>query len=84
MLLKIRVHGPDERPTHSCKALVATKIHDLHDLHYSKEHNAWNVKDEDEDAEYAIDPKDYFIGWIYEDEIFWQIVCARREADHEV
>ena len=83
MLLKIRVHGPKEKPSHSCKAVVATVCHDLHTINYSDKYRAWNVCDTDETDETKIDPTDYFIGWVYMEEIFWQIVLARREAGDE-
>ena len=83
MLLKIKFHPPTERPTYSCEAIVATKYHDLYSMPYSFDHGAWNVRDKDIDTDNAIDPKDYFIGWIYADEIFWQMVAASREENHE-
>ena len=82
MLLKIKPHSPEEKPNHSCKAVMAMK-YGLTIMDYSKKHDAWNVVDKDSSAGTAIGTEN-MIGWVYADEVYWQIVNARREAGHEV
>lgn len=82
MLLKIKFHGPEEKPAHSCKVIAAMKYHQIFVTDYSKKYNAWNVSDEDEDRRTEIGDEN-MVGWIYSEELFWQIVNARREAKHE-
>jgi hypothetical protein len=85
MLLKIRIHGPEEKPAHSCKVMMAMTWQDMMVTDYSEKHNAWNCIDEDseEEARLLAIGTENMIGWVYSDEIFWQIVNARREAGHE-
>lgn len=82
MLLKIKVHGPEEKPAHSCKVIAAMKYQHIFETDYSEKYNAWNVSDEDEDKRTEIGDEN-MVGWIYSEELFWQIVNARREAKHE-
>lgn len=82
MLLKIRIHGPEEKPAHSCRVVAAMKYHVLNEMDYSVKYGAFNVADSDEDPWTAIGTEN-IIGWVYSDEIFWQIVNARREAGCE-
>lgn len=82
MLLKIKPHSPEEKPSHGCKVIVAMSYGPTM-MDYSKKHDAWNVADKDENADTAIDTE-HMIGWVYAEEIFWQIVIARREAGDEI
>lgn len=82
MLLKIRPHGPEEPPSHSCKAFAAMSYGPAL-LDYSKKYKAWNVQDTDDNDDTVINTE-HMIGWVYADEIYWQIVCDRREAGNEV
>lgn len=82
MLLKIKPHGPEEKPSHSCKVVMAMS-YGLTMMDYSTKYDAWNVADTDKNNATAIDNKN-MIGWVYSDEIFWQIVNARREAGDEI
>lgn len=84
MLLKIKVHGPNEKPAHSCKCVVAKKQHYTTIMDYSATHDAWNCEDNDEHWQETAIGTENFVGWVYEDEIFWQMVMARREAGDEI
>ena len=85
MLLKIKPHSPDEKPRHSCKVIMAMKWQEPLIIDYSEKHNAWNCIDKysEEDAEHLKMDTENMIGWVYADEIFWQIVLAMREAGRE-
>lgn len=82
MLLKIKPHSPEEKPSHSCKVFMAMTYGPTF-MCYSKKYDAWNVEDSDKNTATALDT-DHMIGWVYADEIYWQIVNARREAGDEI
>lgn len=85
MLLKIKVHGPEEKPAHSCEVIASMRWQKPIILDYSKKYDAWNCKDTDseDDAKLTAMGTENMIGWVYADEIFWQTVIARREAANE-
>ena len=86
MLLKIKPHSPEEKPNHSCEVIMAMTWGRPEKMDYSKNYNAWNCKDSDseEDAKKIAIGTENMIGWVYADEIYWQIVNARREAGDEI
>lgn len=86
MLLKIKPHGPEEKPSHSCEVIAAMSWGKPELMSYSQKYNAWNCQDKDseEGAKGLAIGTENMIGWVYADEVFWQIVSARREAGDEI
>ena len=86
MLLKIKPHSPEEKPSHSCQVIMAMTYQKPITIDYSEKYDAWNCIDgiTEEDAALMSMDTDNMIGWVYADEVFWQIVLAMREAGHEV
>lgn len=85
LFLKIKPHGPEEKPAHSCKVIASMTWQEPIILDYSKKYDAWNCRDTDneENAKLTAMGAENMIGWVYADEIFWQTVIARREVEHE-
>ncbi len=86
MLLKIKPHSPEEKPSHSCEVIMAMSWGKPELMYYSQKYNAWNCRDTDDEetAKGLAIGTENMIGWVYSDEVYWQMVSARREDGDEI
>jgi len=86
-MLNIKFHPIIEKPERSCKILIADRYNwHPYPMEFSRKYNAFNVSDDDENDETKIDiaHSTLYIGWIYAEELFWQMVGEAREGGNEI
>lgn len=74
--MELIYHSMTDRPAISCKTIMLTKWFDLYIMPYSYKYDAFGLKDEDllEERDDLKADEDVYIGWIYADELRWQMV----------
>lgn len=74
--MELNYHPMTERPALSCKTIMLTKWFDLYIMPYSKNHDGFGLEDSDilEEREMLRVDESVYIGWVYADELRWQMV----------
>lgn len=80
--MEIQFHSMKERPVRSCDIIIQDKWLDMNFSSYSRIYDKYNVKDNDseEDAKALALDETIYNGWIYLDELRWQMVRCAHEA----
>lgn len=76
--MKIKYHPMDEKPMKSCEVIICTKWADLRLYPFSYKHNKFGIKDSEDPNEITACDESLYYGWVYADELAWQMV-----AEHE-
>lgn len=71
--MEIKFHSMKEKPMISCDVIMAPKYSKPFITNYDKISDTFNYS---EDCDTSVDTDNY-IGWVYADDLFWQMVrCA--------
>ena len=80
--MQIKFHSMNERPKKSCNVVLCTEWFELNILPYSYKYYRFGLRDTDpaEDVEVRAANVEYYLGWVYADELVWQMV-VEHEAE---
>ena len=80
--MKIKYHNMHEFPMKTCDVILCSQWFELRTTPYSAKYGKFGVRDhytEEEAKDLAVE-EDLYLGWVYADELAWQMV-VEHEAD---
>ena len=76
--MEIKFHSMEEVPVRSCDVVMLNRWLELRIVPYSKKHHSFNTRDTDseENAKSLAVDENYYLGWVYADQLVWQMEAA--------